>query len=143
MKLKHLTAFVAFFLCTFALSAQSIVGTWKTVDDATGKAKSYVQIYEQNGKFYGKITKLLLPEDQGKLCTECAGADKGKPVEGMVIVKDLKKIDAYWGKGTIMDPKTGKVYSCYMELQGNEKMKVRGYLGLAALGRTQYWYKAN
>lgn len=140
MKLKPFFVFMFCSLAT-ALSAQSIVGTWKTVDDATGKAKSHVQIYEQNGKLYGKIIKLLLPEDQGKVCTACNGSDKGKPMEGLIIVKDLKKIDEYWGKGTIMDPKNGKVYNCYIEREGENKLKVRGYIGVAALGRTQYWHK--
>jgi hypothetical protein len=33
----------------------SPVGRWKTVDDATGKVKSIVQIREENGKLFGTI----------------------------------------------------------------------------------------
>ena len=49
-------------LITSALSAQksSPLGLWKTIDDETKEAKSYMELYEKNGKVYGKITKLLL-----------------------------------------------------------------------------------
>ena len=49
------------------LAADSPVGMWKTVDDKSGKVKSEVQIYEQGGKLFGKITALTDPTDkQGK-----------------------------------------------------------------------------
>ncbi|MEG1114635.1 MAG: DUF2147 domain-containing protein, partial [Janthinobacterium sp.] len=35
------------------------VGTWKTIDDATGKPKSLVVITENNGVLQGKIDKLF------------------------------------------------------------------------------------
>jgi hypothetical protein len=43
-------------------SRNSPVGQWKTVDDVTGKAKSVVVIWEENGKLYGRIQKLLDPD---------------------------------------------------------------------------------
>ena len=46
----------------------SIEGLWITQDDETGKNKSEVLLYKEEGKLYGKIVRLLLPEDQGKLC---------------------------------------------------------------------------
>ncbi|MDE2280810.1 MAG: DUF2147 domain-containing protein, partial [Xanthomonadaceae bacterium] len=35
------------------------VGTWKQVDDVTGKVKSIIQISETNGELQGKVTQLL------------------------------------------------------------------------------------
>ena len=49
-----------FFAATTGVMA-SPVGTWKTIDDETGKPKSFVQIYEYQGKYYGKIVKLINP----------------------------------------------------------------------------------
>ena len=43
----------------------SPVGRWKTVDDATGKVKSIVQIREENGKLYGTIEELFDPPSLG------------------------------------------------------------------------------
>ena len=44
------------------VSTQSPIGRWKTVDDATGKIKSVVTIWEEAGKLYGRIQKLVDPD---------------------------------------------------------------------------------
>ena len=41
------------------IDGKTCIGTWKTIDDETEKARSHVQIYEKDGKYYGKIIKLL------------------------------------------------------------------------------------
>jgi uncharacterized protein (DUF2147 family) len=117
----------------------TIEGTWITQDDETGRKKSEVLIYKENGKLYGKITKLLLPEDEGKKCINCKGKNKNQPIEGMVIIKDLELEDDTWEDGTILDPKSGKVYDCYIGFQDSNTLKVRGFLGFSLLGRTQIW----
>ena len=126
---------------TTSLYSQTIIGKWKTIDDATGKEKSIVEIYEQNGKIYGRIVEVLDPAAKNKKCDQCEGADKNKPVEELIIIKGLKKDDDEFTGGTITDPKTGKVYKCTISLEGNDKLKVRGYVGFSLLGRTQYWIK--
>jgi len=67
------------------------VGQWISVDDETGKEKSEISLYEEGGKLYGRIYALLLPEDQGKMCNESKGSEKGKPIVGLVIVQCLIK----------------------------------------------------
>ena len=39
----------------------SVEGVWITQDYETGQKKSEVLLYQENGKLYGKILKLLLP----------------------------------------------------------------------------------
>ena len=124
---------------TFFLQTDSIEGTWVTTDDETGKQKSEVFIYKENGKLYGKITKLLLPEDQGKICINCKGKNKDKSIKGMVIINDLQLDENTWEDGTILDPKSGKVYDCNIGFEDTNTLKVRGYLGFSLLGRTQIW----
>ncbi len=126
-------------LFSFTEQTNSVEGIWVTEDDLTGKEKSEVLLYKENGKLYGKIINLLLPEDQGKLCVKCKGEYKNKPIKGMIILNDLKKEDGIWEDGTIMDPKSGKVYDCYISLENQNILKVRGYLGFSLLGRTQIW----
>jgi len=117
----------------------SVEGLWITQDDETGKEKSEVLLYVEDGKLYGKIIRLLLPEDQGKRCEKCKGENKYKPIAGLVIVKDLSLEKDTWEDGTIMDPKSGKVYDCYLSLESPNVLKVRGFLGFSLLGRTQTW----
>lgn len=120
--------------------AQSPVGIWKNLDDEDGKEKSHIEIYEQNGKLRGKVIKLL-PAATITKCDACTGANKGKSLVGMDILWDLVKTGKVWDNGEILDPKKGKIYSCKIELEGKDKLKVRGYVGVSMFGRTQTWYK--
>ena len=134
----------AFFAFTLATHAQDeILGKWKTIDDATGKAKSIVEIYKQDGKYYGRIVQLLTEENKDGICRTCEGKYKNKNIIGLVILKDLKydADDKEWEGGTIMDPKNAKEYSVYLALESPDKLKVRGYIGFSLIGRTQYWYR--
>ena len=62
---------------------------------------------------------------------------------GMIVIKGLKKDGDEYNGGKILDPNNGKLYKCYIELEEDDKLKVRGYIGLALLGRTQYWYRVD
>jgi uncharacterized protein (DUF2147 family) len=63
-------------------------------------------------------------------------------VVGLRILWDMKKDGDGWSGGMILDPETGKTYRCLLSLaDGGMKLKVRGYLGLSVLGRTQYWHR--
>ncbi len=142
MKLQHLVlTFLMAAITTVSFAQSGYVGTWKTVDDNTGKAKAHVKIYEEGGKLYGKIIKVLDEERATATCIKCKGDKKGQKIEGLTILEDLKKKGDYYGGGLITDPENGKEYKCFIELESATKLKVRGYIGVAALGRTQYWYK--
>ncbi len=120
-------------------SQTKVLGKWKTIDDDTGAAKSIVEIYESNGKIYGKILQILEKGKEDKVCEECKGDKKNKPIKGMVIINGLTKNDDEWDGGKILDPKSGKEYKCVISLENENKLKVRGYVGFSLLGRTQYW----
>ncbi|WP_296149419.1 DUF2147 domain-containing protein [uncultured Flavobacterium sp.] len=120
-------------------SQTKVLGKWKTIDDDTGAAKSIVEIYESNGKIYGKVLQILEKGKEDKVCEECKGDKKNKPIKGMVIIYGLTKNDDEWDGGKILDPKSGKEYKCVISLENENKLKVRGYVGFSLLGRTQYW----
>jgi uncharacterized protein (DUF2147 family) len=125
-------------------STTSPVGRWRTVDDATGKANSVVIIWEESGKLFGRIQKLVDPDpqDQNPTCKDCSGDLKGKPVIGLQILWDLVKDGDAWSGGTILDPANGKTYKCLLSVEeGGTKLKVRGFIGFSLLGRTQYWHR--
>lgn len=141
MKNLVVTSLLTIF-AVIGMQAQSVTGKWKTIDDNTGEAKSIVEISEKNGKIYGKVIKILTDKKEAK-CDRCPGADKGKPIVGLTIIKGLKKDGSSYSGGTIMDPGTGKEYKCAIKLNGSDKLDVRGYIGIRALGRTQTWIRVN
>ena len=137
---NKLALIFCFLFVAHGMSAQSIVGLWKTIDDTDNVEKSHIEIYEQSGKFYGKVIKLLEGATL-QICEECEGDKKDQPIEGRVLLEDMSAHKDYWKGGNILDPATGKSYKCYIELPENDKLKLRGYIGIPALGRTQYWYR--
>jgi uncharacterized protein (DUF2147 family) len=123
------------------------VGTWKTIDDESGQAKSIVQITDENGELKATIVKLLnrSPSDIARdgevaLCKKCDGERKDKPIEGLNIMWGVHQNGDVWDGGHILDPKTGKVYKVKLSmLDGGQKLKVRGYIGFSWVGRSQEW----
>ena len=141
--LALLTAALLCGFSTSALAQKTPVGLWKTIDDNTKKAKSHVQIWEHKGKLYGKITKLIDPDEPNPLCDKCKGKKHNQPVIGMMIMWNLEKSDSkWWEDGYIMDPENGKTYRCKIKLAGEgKKLDVRGFIGISLLGRTQTWIR--
>jgi uncharacterized protein (DUF2147 family) len=127
------------FFGLFSLSAQSILGKWKTIDDETGEEKSIVDIYEHEGKIYGIIIELLSTKNKNALCKKCEGDKKDKPILTMIIIDGLTKEDDVYEGGTILDPGSGKTYKCRLKLDEDDKdkLQVRGYV--AFFYKTQYW----
>lgn len=122
----------------------SPVGTWKNIDDKTGKPRGIIVITEVNGEFIGKIEKIFPEpnEEQNPKCVKCEGANKDKPVIGMTILYGLKKEGDEYTGGKILDPDNGVVYSCKLTvIDQNKKLKVRGFIGVPFLGRSQVWLR--
>ncbi|MFN4081351.1 MAG: DUF2147 domain-containing protein [Saprospiraceae bacterium] len=127
-----------FWLPCLSLQAQDIAGVWKTVDDETGQPKSHVQLYKKGVGIEGKIVKLLQKPDDS-LCDKCPGERKNKPALNMVILEGMTSKEGMLQGGAILDPESGKWYSCKMWLKEGDPntLVVRGYLG--PFYRTQYW----
>jgi len=120
---------------------QDVFGEWYSIDPDTGDNESIIRVYEQGDEVFARIETILREEDKDKTCIECTGADKNKPIEGLVIMKGLKKDGQEYNGGKILDPKNGKYYKCYITLEEKNKLKLRGYIGFSAIGRTEYWYR--
>ncbi len=129
---------LVFCVCS-TISAQDILGKWKTIDDNEGVAKSIVEIYEKDGKVYGKIIEIFNVEKQDVKCIDCEGVDEDRRVLGMNIIKDMEFKDGAYRNGTITNPENGKIYDCRLKLIDG-KLQVRGYI--AFFYRTQYWVRA-
>lgn len=138
--MKNLVLLLALLSLSAVARAQTVAGTWKTVDDETGQAKSHVQLYEQDGKLYGKVVKLLL-HGPDRRCEKCPGERKNQLVLGMIILENMLSREGYWQSGRILDPEKGKWYNCKMWLKEGDPnvLVVRGSVG--PFYRTQYWYR--
>jgi uncharacterized protein (DUF2147 family) len=137
---KIVFVFLLLAISTSAFS-QSITGVWKTISDKDQLEKSHIEIYEEDGLFFGKVIKLL--DKSLEICKKCKGEKKDQHLVGLTILEHLSKSDDIWKDGRVLNPSSGKTYECFLELENENILKVRGFVGIPAIGRTQYWYRVN
>ena len=150
MKLLAVAALAAFVSWTSAWAApaaeQTAVGLWEQVDEKSGQPESWIKIVEKDGVFIGTIVKMFqkpgFPPVESWRCDKCEGSEKGQLVLGLALIKGMKRKGVDYEDGTIMDPRDGSVYRALMKLSPDGKqLEVRGYLGMAWLGRSQTWHR--
>ncbi|MGL4767435.1 MAG: DUF2147 domain-containing protein [Formosimonas sp.] len=138
MKTWQKLSLIAAGLTVSAAAMADPVGTWRTIDDKTGQAKSLVRITNEGGKYVGRIAEVL---NGPAVCEVCEGEFHGKNLVGQTIMWGVKAESGNeYGGGRIQDPKTGSTYSVSLKDNGST-MIVRGYKGISALGRNQTWQR--
>jgi uncharacterized protein (DUF2147 family) len=130
-------------LLSAQVKADDIVGFWLTHGDKPAK----VQVYRTGDLFAGKIVWLQFPVENGKPKMDEKNPEESKrsqPLVGLVIMSRFKfDNDDEWSDGKIYDPQNGKTYNCYLSLKDKNTLKVRGYIGITLIGRTDYWTRTN
>lgn len=123
-----------------AVKADDIVGVWYN-----GEKTSKIQVYRTtSGSYAGKIIWLKEPnDDKGVAKVDHKNPDaklRSRALMDLVILSGLR-FDGKkeWEGGKIYDPKSGKTYSCKGELENANTLKMRGYIGISLVGRTDTW----
>lgn len=67
---------------------------------------------------------------------------RDRPIVGLLILSGLAAIDdRTWSGGAIYDPTRGSTYRCMLQLEGENRLHLRGYIGVPLLGRTTTWFR--
>ena len=127
----------------FAQSADKILGIWWN-EEKTSK----IEVKKVDGKYIGTIV-YMIPEkyENGQPPKDKENPEKSlqsRSIVGLQILSGLKydTDDKEWDDGTIYDPKSGKTYDCYVWLESDELMKLKGYVaGIKWMGKSSEWYK--
>lgn len=132
-----------------ALSAQSLppeaqayLGDWTTYSDDTGEAQVVVRITAPNGVLQGRIIRVLPTEAYPRpqfQCDDCAGRYEGADLRTVPLIEGMEWNDDEFSGGRIVDPQNGRSYRGVLRLDGTDRLRVRGFIGVRALGRTQVW----
>jgi uncharacterized protein (DUF2147 family) len=118
----------------------SPLGLWQTIDDHSGQPRGAVRIFLDDGRYFGRVERSLVPGEDTALCIACRDERKNQPIIGMVILRDIRLQDGAYGGGDILDPDSGAVYRCSFQLSDDgRQLRVRGYIGFPLLGRSQVW----
>jgi uncharacterized protein (DUF2147 family) len=128
---------------SFQAAAQSdVLGRW-----VPPQQDSVVEIYTCGEEVCGRVIELNEPLDEdGNPKVDRNNRDdslRGRPILGMELLRGFtqKKPGTYRG-GNIYNPRDGKLYKAVLTLMDDGTLKVRGYVGLPALGQTQFWIRS-
>ena len=113
--------------------ADRLVGVWLT------ESKDQVKIYKEAGKYFGK--GVVTPKNKDRLDDKNPNKKlRSRRLADVMILKDFDYLGKNrWGKGTIYDPNNGKTYKCTVTMKSQDEIKVRGFIGISLIGRTETW----
>jgi uncharacterized protein (DUF2147 family) len=109
--------------------ADDIVGYYYCIDPFTKEASQNYIYKEADGSYSGKVVWVANPNLQHHV--------------NLVFLTGLKfnAKDNEWENGKLIYPGKNGTYKTYMSLSSPTQLRVRGYWGMAMLGKTVYWTK--
>ena len=94
----------------------------------------------------GRVVWLRSPLDEDG----CELRDRRNPepalrdrlIVGLEVLRGLSpRSDGTWSDGRIYDPGSGNTYTCVARLESENRLRLRGYLGIPLIGRTTTWIR--
>ena len=136
-------------LASFALPAHASspavtpIGVWYAEG---GAAKVGIERCDE-AKLCGRVLWLRSPLDEdGCALRDVHNPDpalRARQVEGLEVLRGLtQREDGTWADGSVYDPASGYTYRCQLALEGNDRLRLRGYVGVPLIGRTTTWTRA-
>lgn len=117
---------------------EKILGYWLSEN-----GRAVINIYQNKELYFGKIVWLLVQHTgKVKIPLDINNDDKElkkRKLMGLDILTGFKFEDGEFSGGQVYDPKSGNTYKAYMKLESDNKIKLRGYIGISLFGRTSYW----
>ena len=118
-------------------AADKILGTYYISDDTSDEDCKVIITKDKSGTYSGRIIWVKNPYFKD-------GTPKRNTPGDQIPLIFHFKYDAnkkQWVDGEIYDPVHGKTYKCKMWFENDKTLRVRGYIGVPALGRTMTWKK--
>jgi len=115
-----------------AIAADAPLGRWLT---ASGNL--VIEIAPCGPMICGKVVEI-----RANRSMEAAGREvAAKPALGMTILSDFVSDGGGTWQGHIFNRENGKTYDCLISIAGPRELKVRPYIFVSLIGRTQIWKK--
>lgn len=114
-----------------------IEGTW-----LSGDGDGWIEITLAGGGLSGVIAGSPNADDERPDRDEKNPdpALRDRPLTGLDLFAGFSYAgEGRWTGGTIYDPNSGKTYRCIITWVDENTLKVRGYIGVPMLGRTETW----
>ncbi len=143
--LSPTTALVFLGFVIWSVAAPAVAATPTGLWHAEGGA-AQVEVSECGEELCGRVVWLRSPFDENG----CDLRDRYNPdpalrdraVVGLEVLRGLGTDgENVWSGGTIYDPASGNTYRCTLRVEGENRLRLRGYLGIPLIGRTTTWIR--
>jgi len=137
--MKTLLAFLLVLLLAAPAHADrtAVAGTWLS-EDGDGLIEIRLDGDDLNGTILGSPN-----EDPDRPKTDVHNPDpalRDQPLIGLNIFSSFTYDgNGSWSGGFVYDPNSGKTYRAKLKLTSQNTLKLRGYIGISLLGRTETW----
>jgi uncharacterized protein (DUF2147 family) len=135
--IKRATLLLSLLAATPALAVPApVTGQW-----VPPEKDSVIEIASCGGAVCGRIARITAPQPKGPAVDENNPnpAMRKRPILGMTILSNFTSDGKSW-RGSIYDPRAGKTYKSFLQLQKDGRLKVQGCLG--PFCRSMYWNRA-
>ena len=117
----------------------ALVGVWLHANE-----RIQVEIAPCNDRLCGKIVWFRWPNDAEHLpLVDVKNPDSAlrtRPLLGLVVLRELRSAGPRsWQDGRIYNPDDGQEYKARMSIEDDGTLRVRAYVLLPLLGKTQRW----
>lgn len=140
---KYMALLLLCFVLGAAFAADDVTGLWMSIDDETGDPTSVSMIYLYQGEIYGRVLITYDENNPGEMLDNYMNPGEraellvgNPPYAGLDIIWGLEDRGRRWGRGNILDPRKGKIYTSELWIEDG-KLVVRGKIG--PIGRNQTW----
>jgi uncharacterized protein (DUF2147 family) len=108
----------------------SPVGYWQTRDGG-----GVVEVTQCGEAICAHLAGIVLDRPEDPMPTDWRGVSQCD----LTLIAGAQPIEPNLWRGKITDPRNGHVYGVELHITGRGQLAVRGFLGIALLGRTDYW----
>ena len=121
----------------------ALVGLWLTEDQ-----QAVISIERcPGGDFCGRLVSFVIgPQDEGKPQIDDRNPDpalRGRPLCGLPMLGGFRPAGGgELSDGWIYNPNNGKTYAVRMTLDGDTRLRLRGYVLMPLFGETQIWTRS-
>lgn len=123
-----------------AAAPQDAFGIWRTAD-----GDAAVEILPCGDSICGKLVwyrEKRSGPDAGFDSRNPSPENRTRRLCGLTMLGGFTRVAGGWEGGWIYDPESGNSYRAAIEPDGPDRMKLRGYIGIPLLGRTEVWTRA-
>ena len=109
-----------------------VIGYWQTANNG-----GVIQVKLCGELLCARLAGVVLDHPNDPMPADWRGISQC----GLTLIPGARRVTVDMWRGKITDPRNGHVYGVELHVDNRGFLELRGFLGLALLGRTDYWHR--